>query len=383
MSESAAQSSAGIAAVRQADFGRWLRAHILARGVSQQSVALGIGVTQRMVWLWVSGRSRPHMNTVGRIATYFDTDPSVVVSMVCDEKEMSPFGRVIAPAMARAGLDHRKLAAAAATSEGTVGRLLWVSRPARKSTLRQVANVLSIEVTELERAQRKIKEQVPRQPLGGWIKRILHREGRDGLRRHAREASHPWDDLTKEARKAQSRALAVPATRGRFASSTEEDHARWRRSSVATRPKAIFGLCRVCGKICMCGPNDRREVHTLCFRKWSAGNGGRKALPPYSPRRRLSPAELADYYEAAVLYMRVKDHTPSGQRKGIVPRTVRDLAFTKLGLARNPEAAERRLRERVRRLLDLLPDLAVCDSNEVRRVRALISSRRYLPATTK
>ena len=65
--------------------------------------------------------------------------------------------------------------------------------------------------------------------------------------------------------------------------------------------------------------------------------------------------------------MRLKS---AGADEPIVVQTVRELA-EHLTPAKSPELAERRLRERVDRLLDLLPDPAICGQAFGVRVSAL------------
>jgi hypothetical protein len=84
---------------------------------------------------------------------------------------------------------------------------------------------------------------------------------------------------------------------------------------------------------------------------------------------------LADYYATTVLYVRVKLGAPvklrvDGRVEPVVVRTVRQLA-EHLTPGKTPDLAERRLLERIARLIELLPDPAVCSRTLAVRVDAL------------
>lgn len=225
------------------------------------------------------------------------------------------------------------------------------------------------------------------------IKKALRVQGENYIDATRLEANEVRDKWERDERRKRAR-------REHFAAATPGEKTAYGLSLVRATLKGILGYCRVCFTITYSyayrrplGRDHfaRSEYHEPCLEKWLQSDdyaceverqrlGDRPAGRidhGYPAAKRLSASELAVYWQATVLYLRLKDKEARRARfRKDEPCTVGEIAkLTGLG-------SEQAVRKCVQRIFELLPDPARCTGDFAHTVAALAQLRaRAFPAS--
>jgi len=329
---------------------------------------------------------RLQLGTCGRIARWLGVPAEDVLRWEGYWDEFSPVGRMLGPAMLQAEMGLRDLSETSGTRAETIWNSLTGQSCPEEDILERWADAIPMDFATLRRARSEMYKPPPDPKLAEQIRRTRKKEGRAGLRRLGeRLQASLLEKTTVEERRANA-AKGGAATRIYWERADEEDRARWALTHLAPRPKGKFGICRVCGKLTFlpAGPADGRRVeyHGECRKRWMAEDPaygawisqmrrGRRPEPPtkaYGVGNRAGAEELANYYETAVLYLRAKQRSALDQ-----PYTGSVNWLQQLAVERS--LSKRGILHQVDRLLNLLPDLSMCNAYFRPKVEALLTLR--------
>ena len=287
-----------------------------------------------------------------------------------EDAQLSPLGKLFKPAMLEAGIGPVDLAAATSVSAQCVWSMLHGSHVPQRPAVARIAGVLPVDELDVERAYRETRELAGPRQSGGFVGKILHREGRAGLSRRSKAQASVGGAVSDDAFQ-----RSLVSRQRWFATMTEAERLRWSIQHLHSNITGRWGVCRICGK--WTHTYDKRlsnEVHQYCYQHWSPfgqwmrahrgnRNAGEMPIPSYPRKKRPRPEEIADLYRLTVRYFKTKLSRQHG--------AVRLLALEFLPLATSGDGAERELRRRVNRFLAGLPERKTCSEELARRVRLL------------
>jgi transcriptional regulator with XRE-family HTH domain len=372
-----------------------LEAKRMLDGLTHSQVARALGVTLAAYWRVIRRpRAQIQMETCGRIAKWLGCPYEQILRWERYWEEFTPLGQVQAIAMLDAGVTARKLARLSGVAEGTVNRGLRKKQRIKRDILRRWARTLDIDSGALIRA---LKETVSPAPRPAMLERVLHRgqQGKELLRKRGKALRKKT--VAKRLSPEDLRTIKEKqrlAMHEHWAGLTSEEHLRHSIAAIHPRQLGQFGLCRVCGKLTFVEPSKlaRRtgEYHGKCFRDWSAETPewaewleetrlakrtGRPISPApqcsYGRGRRPSASDLADYFEAAVLLLRMRAGWVVRLRRRDGDDARAETVTTLAQLASALRMTKRGLYLQVERLIEYLPDPSTCEKSFARKVRTL------------
>lgn len=140
--------------VQESEFARRLRSERSARGITQASAAVELGVAQATYAGWELGRALPAHQHVAVVASFLGLSPSAVqalvrVPLVIDIEAWPPFGQLVGSRRQTLQLTRVELAETLGVAPRAI--MSWelgYRRPPRQK-LSQLALVLGVEVSEL------------------------------------------------------------------------------------------------------------------------------------------------------------------------------------------------------------------------------------------
>lgn len=383
----------------------------IASAVETRRIAQGLTVTQLADCLGlsypttkaliVSGDVRSFV-TLAKVVVWLGIAPDNALRSSGLWERLSPYGRLLAPAMVERHLDARALSEIeGAPTYGAIRSVLWGSHLPNEGTLDWLAERLDVDLAALIRHRRETAERRSPRALTGKPRSLLKKKGRGGLVEHGKRLQVLFKRSQKGQRERLSRGEPLAqgehdlrrseigregaqAARRFWASATDTERARLRLNQLRPAASGTFGICRVCHRVTYQPPSRNEsstvEYHGTCMSDWRAQDPGyalwlsspegKPPQPAYPRTSRPTSAELASMVRMGIEYIQIRERSwGKGRRTRGRPSTVAELVEQMT--AASVIGGERDLYRRLWRLVDLLPKPSVCNRHLRPRVVAL------------